>query len=148
MQTDMPTSPRSSLSRTARHSRPAWVQKPMPEVERPPKEVMGDSHESDGGDSSVGGDSSGGDGGGCGGDGGSGCGCATDVPMSPSVFCQPSAPLFTQRQVSSFSNRRGGGGGNGGDGGSGCSFATDVTMSPSAFCVSPAPLFTPEQAKS
>ena len=34
MQTDMPTSPRSSLSRTARHNRPAWVQKPMPEVER------------------------------------------------------------------------------------------------------------------
>ena len=86
MQTDMPTSPRSSLSRTARHSRPAWVQKPMPEVEKPPKEVLSDSHDGDGGDGSVGGDSSGGDGGGGGGDGGSGCGFATDVPMSPSAF--------------------------------------------------------------
>ena len=97
MQTDMPTSPRTSLSRTARHSRPAWVQKPVPEVERPPKEVMGDSHESDGGDSSVGGDSSGGD-------GGSGCGFATDVPMSPSVFCVSPAPLLTPKQAHSFPN--------------------------------------------
>ena len=101
MQTDMPTSPRSSLSRTARHSRPAWVQKPMPEVEKPPKEVLGDSHDGDGGDGSVGGDSSGGDGGGGGGDGGSGCGFATDVPMSPSAFCVSPAPLFTAKQAHS-----------------------------------------------
>ena len=96
--TDMPTSPRSSLSRTARHSRPAWVQKPMPEVEKPPKEVLGVSHESDCGDGSVGGDSSGGDGGG-GGDGGSGCSFATDVTMSPSAFCVSPAPLFTPKQA-------------------------------------------------
>ena len=103
MQTDMPTSPRSSLSRTARHSRPAWVQKPMPEVEKPPKEVLGDSHDGDGGDGSVGGGSSGGDGGGGGGgDGGSGCGFATDVPMSLSAFCVSQAPLLTPKQAIPF----------------------------------------------
>ena len=107
MQTDMPSNPRSSLSRTARHSRPAWVQKPMPVVEKPPNEVLGDSHGGDGGDGSASCDSSDGDGdggGSGGGDGGSGCGFATDVPMSPSAFCHSPAPLFTPKQVSSFPN--------------------------------------------